>query len=273
MQINIPKLTMLLEMNEEELFQYLLKIFQVYQEKNKKIILDPLEEHYIYIEGDYPVMVVAHLDTFLNAEYGENIENYDYFELEQLNQGPVRLKKDIKPIYTDLQEGVVWSPVGLGADDRAGVYLILELISNGVWPHILFTTDEECGARGAFLFSILMEKYIQNSDIKYFLQLDRRGSSDCVFYDCKNIKFKEYIKSFCWIETEGLFSDISILSPELNIAGVNISVGYENEHTLEETLSLFTLAKNYDKIYSMIKNSKAIDRFNYSVKGDMHDFR
>lgn len=270
MKVNIPKLKMILEMNEEELYLYLYETFTKYQERGKKVITDPIESNFIYIEGDYPVLVVAHLDTFLNGEYIDFDNNlYDYFNLEKESDESPQYKKDSKPIYFDQDERIMWSPVGLGADDRAGVYLILELISHGCWPHILFTTGEESGGRGAFLASILLEKEIKNSNIKYFLQLDRRGENDAVFYNCKNEEFKQYITSFGWKEVQGIFSDISILSPELNMAGVNVSIGYRDEHSLQETLSLFTLEKNYDIIYSMIKRSKTINKFEYFTEGDL----
>ena len=52
------------------------------------------------------------------------------------------------------------------------------------------------------------------------------------FYYCNNIPFIEYVKPL-WVSFEnwGSFSDISILCPKWEVAGVNLSIGYENEHS------------------------------------------
>lgn len=47
----------------------------------------------------------------------------------------------------------MWSPQGLGADDRAGIFAIIQIIKSGLRPHIILTTDEEVGGVGADLLS------------------------------------------------------------------------------------------------------------------------
>ena len=78
---------------------------------------------YIYAVGDIPVAIVAHLDTVF--------------------------KEPASEIYYDERKNVMWSPEGLGADDRAGVFAIIKIIRSGHKPHIILTTDEEMGGRGA----------------------------------------------------------------------------------------------------------------------------
>ena len=80
-------------------------------------------KQYILAEGELPVCLVAHLDT---------VE-----------------KKPPTDIYFDKEQGVMWSPQLLGADDRAGIYAIIQIIEAGYKPHVIFTTDEEIGAVGA----------------------------------------------------------------------------------------------------------------------------
>ena len=80
-------------------------------------------KQYIIAEGELPVCLVAHLDT---------VE-----------------KKPPSDIFYDKEQGVMWSPQLLGADDRAGVYAIIQIIEAGYKPHVIFTTDEEIGALGA----------------------------------------------------------------------------------------------------------------------------
>lgn len=191
---------------------------------------------FIYAEGDIPIALVAHLDTVFS-------------------QPP-------KNIYYDPNKGVVWSPEGLGADDRAGVFAILKIIKSGLRPHIIFTTDEEKGGVGAS--QLIMVKPEQPfKKLKYIIQLDRRGTNDCVFYECDNKKFIKYVESFGFAENFGSFSDISILCPAWKIAGVNLSVGYEDEHSVSETLHVNALFLTIQKVINMLKDAKQASHFKY----------
>ena len=48
-------------------------------------------------------------------------------------------------IYYDQRKAIMWSPDGLGADDRAGIFAIIQIIADGYRPSIILTTDEERG--------------------------------------------------------------------------------------------------------------------------------
>ena len=41
----------------------------------------------------------------------------------------------------------------------------------------------------------------------------------------------------------------------------NLSVGYYNEHSKTEMIDLFTMSKNFDIIYKMVKESKKINKY------------
>ena len=191
---------------------------------------------FIYAEGDIPIALVAHLDTVFP-------------------QPP-------KNIYYDSNKGVVWSPEGLGADDRAGVFIILKIIKLGFKPHIIFTTDEERGGYGASQL-VLVKKEQPFKQLKYLIQLDRRGTNDCVFYDCDNKKFIEYVESFGFAEDFGSFSDISILCPAWKTAGVNLSVGYEDEHSVSETLHINPMFATIQKVIAMLRDVDNAKTFKY----------
>ena len=149
---------------------------------------------YIYAQGDIPVMLIAHLDTVHKAPPTE-----------------IYYSKDLTTLI---------SPTGIGGDDRAGVFIIMELILKGFRPHILFTCDEEIGGLGAQNF---VEDFRDNKlELKYILEFDRKGFDDCVFYDCDNKDFIKYITSFGFTEQYGTFSDISIIAPPLSVAAVNL---------------------------------------------------
>lgn len=180
---------------------------------------------YLIAVGDIPVALVAHMDTVF--------------------------KETPKSIYYDEKQGVLWSPEGLGADDRAGIFSILKILQAGYLPTVIFTADEEKGCLGA-------EKMIKDYpnvpvDLKYIIQLDRRGTNDCVFYECANYNFIQYVEDFGFVENFGSFSDISVICPEWGIAGVNLSVGYEDEHSYVETLHIAPLFATINKVKIMLE--------------------
>ena len=188
-------------------------------------------EDYLFAEGDIPIALVAHLDTV----FPDPPEN----------------------VYYDPRKGVIWSPEGLGADDRAGIFSILKIVKAGYKPHIIFTTGEERGGIGAAQLIIKNPK-CPFKELKYMIELDRAGTCDCVFYDCENDLFTEYIESFGFIEALGSFSDISILAPHWGVAAVNLSIGYENEHSYREVLHVGPLYRTIKRVIAMLKDADNI---------------
>lgn len=194
------------------------------------------DENCIIAEGDIPVALVAHMDTVF--------------------------VKEPKEIYYDEIEKVMWSPQGLGADDRAGVYAILQIINKGYRPSIIFTTDEEIGCVGA---SNLVKIFgdCPFKELKYIIQLDRRGKNDCVFYDCDNKDFIRYIEKFGFKESWGSFSDISMIAPAWGIAAVNLSIGYEDEHDPVERLFVKHMERTIKQVIKMLENIDSAPSFAY----------
>ena len=190
---------------------------------------------YVYAIGDIPITLVAHVDT--------------------------AFKERPEDIFYDRVKNVLWSPQGLGADDRAGVFAIINIVKSGLRPHIIFTTGEEMGGLGAQVLTYREPKPF--AEMKYIIQLDRRGKDDCIFYECDNIKFIEYIESFGFHEEYGSFSDISELCPTWKIAGVNLSIGYINEHSLIEILYIDYFLSTVEKVKKMLKDVNNINSFEY----------
>lgn len=184
-------------------------------------------DKYIFAEGDIPIALTAHLDTVFDTLPSE--------------------------IYYDKQKNVMWSPQGLGADDRAGVFAMVKIIQSGLRPHIIFTTDEELGGIGARSLSNIDCPF---KDLKYIIQLDRRGFTDCVFYDCDNRDFVEYVEKFGFKEAYGSYSDISFICPEWEIAGVNLSIGYKDEHTYNERLFVTPMIATIKKVKTMLQEEE-----------------
>ena len=220
--------------------QELHKTLGVYLKGKYKNII--IEKEYIVAIGDIPIALVAHLDTvFYNS---------------------------VEEMYYDQKKGILWSPQGLGADDRAGIFAILQIIQSGLRPSIILTTDEERGGLGA---QKLSKKPCPISNLKYLIQLDRKGTNDCVFYDCLNPQFMKYIEEFGFVEKVGSFSDISFLMPAWQICGVNLSVGYYDEHSVAETLNINSLFRTIDIVCKMLKEEN-IPSFEYKEVSNVFDY-
>ena len=217
---DIKRLVTMLKMTQNELKLHILS--QVSKYYNMESI--DFSDGFLYCKGNIPVMLVAHLDT-VGATPPQNI---------------VYNKNFITAI-----ESV------LGGDDRCGVFTILNILKAGFRPHVLFTEDEEIGGVGATKF---VAKYPNKIDLKYILELDRRGSKDCVLYDTGNMDFLQYVESFGFEENWGTFSDISVISPKYDIASVNLSIGYYNEHTKNEYINNIAMFNTFTKVCNMLKD-------------------
>lgn len=194
---DIDLMKTLLSSKENKLFNSL----EILLRKNYKYKVFK-SENFLYAKGDIPVGLVAHVDTVY--------------------------KDSPEFIFHDAEAKAMWSPMGLGADDRAGIFAILKLLQIGYRPTVIITKGEERGGIGAYELVYMFPK---NDDLKFLIQLDRSGFNDAVFYDCDNKKFEKYITGFNFETDWGTFTDISILAPVWGIAAVNLSVGYINEHS------------------------------------------
>ena len=224
---------------EQKVFEY---YFQIKQHNLKKALQKFLEKHYsevivneryLIAVGATPVALVAHLDTVFSTPP--------------------------KTIYYDRSKNVMWSPEGLGADDRAGVFAIVEIIRRGYRPSIIFTTDEEMGGVGAR--AMVMDHPKPFTHLKYVIELDRQGKNDCVFYQCGNEDFKEYVQTFGFKLDFGTYTDICEFCPTWKVAGVNVSVGYKNEHRFIETLNIGWLFDTIDRVCNMLEDTENCEDF------------
>lgn len=176
------------------------------------------EDGFLYARGTVPVLVVAHLDTVHKEKVGE---------IHDVN-------------------GRISSPQGIGGDDRCGVFIIMNLIKE-LNCSVLFCEKEEVGCVGAIKFTkatcemetskgeIIESKYVDNLDVNYIVEFDRRGNKDAVFYSCDNKDFTKFITETTGFKEEhGSFTDISRVAPAAGIAAVNLSSGYYNAHTTSE---------------------------------------
>ena len=204
-----------------------LKLF-LYNTMKEKGYNPQFRDGFIYAKGELPVMLVAHMDTVH--------------------------KSVVKEIYVS-DCGNITSPQGIGGDDRCGIYMITQLMQHK--PYILFTEDEEVGGVGAKKFAAAYNKNeIEPIDVKYLIELDRKGCNDMVFYECDNEEFEKYIGKFGWDSRYGTYSDICSVAPVIGKAAVNLSSGYYKAHTTEEIINIDDVMTNIKRVRKMIKASK-----------------
>lgn len=218
-------LEVFLRPTQEELFAMLRKFY------NGKGLFS--KGNFILVEGNVPILLVAHLDTVH--------------------------EKPVKVICKSDDGNILMSPQGIGGDDRCGVYVLVNAYEMSLQkPWLLFTCDEETGGKGAekFCLSYQLGKLPKEiDDLKLIVEVDRKYLHDAVYYECYNPEFEEYITSKGFHTAQGSFSDISLIAPELGIAAVNLSAGYYNAHTLHEYINRKHLNNTLSKVVEIISDA------------------
>jgi len=218
---------------QKQLFKRLCKKF-----KGKTFIS---KGNFILVRGIVPVMLVAHLDT--------------------VHDEPVR------EICKTADGNILMSPQGIGGDDRCGVFALVKVYRAAqIKPWLLFTCNEEIGGVGAKAFCTAHKQHrLPNEldDLKFIIELDRKGKHDAVFYSCDNPDFGTYITGKGFKFAQGSFSDISLIAPELGIAAVNLSSGYHNAHTLHEFINRKELDSTINRVIDIINDAAKLPRFEY----------
>lgn len=239
---DFPDLVKILKMTQPELKEYLKSELNRY---NYEVISDDSKHGHLYAKGKVPVLLIAHMDT-VHAEVIKDF--YEYYD-------------KVKQTHT------LSSPQGIGGDDRCGVWSILKILEAGLRPWILFVEDEEIGCLGSQTFckSEYMNDISEN--IKFMIEIDRRGNNDLVFYEDDNSGWHKYCEKITgYEEAYGSYTDICELSEASGVASVNISSGYYNEHTFEETIVVEETLNTIEAVKKMIIDSKNQPQYAYEPR-------
>jgi acetylornithine deacetylase/succinyl-diaminopimelate desuccinylase-like protein len=140
----------------------------------------------------------------------------------------------------------------LGADDKAGVTLMLYMIHKNIPGLYYFFVEEEAGGlgSGAVIGDYKFKKY------KRVISFDRRGISSVITHQsgtpCCSTEFGNDLVNQIgklglnlYLDNSGSFSDSFTFNDVISNC-TNISVGYYNEHTNEECLNITYLIKLAD---------------------------
>lgn len=175
---------------------------------------------------------------------------------------------DRKLIITE--DGIIMSNKGaLGADDRAGIAIILTVLRNlnklnfNGTIKVAFSREEEIGCVGASKIDPNWYK-----DVDLAIVVDRRGNRDIVVGCCGMAFCSDSVGYFMedvaklvdmpdWKCVEGGISD-AIVFAEHGINSINLSAGYMNEHTANEYVSLKDMR---DTVRLILQTIAVINRF------------
>lgn len=181
-------------------------------------------------EPRYPMLWSCHTDT-VHRDASE--------KTEEGSKNPGIYDPVLELIYKDDNRP-------LGADDGAGVWLMLEMIDAGVPGTYVFHRGEECGGIGSSGLAKYHQAFV--SSHKWAVAFDRKGTSSVITHQgmgrCCSDTFADALgdvlnranRDVCLApDATGIYTDTAeymSLIPECT----NVSVGYENEHTGGETL-------------------------------------
>lgn len=180
--------------------------------------------------------------------------------------------EEIRPNRKIIKDENIWkSSEGiLGGDDRAGINVILataksitEKNFNGTIKYV-FTVEEEIGLVGA---TEVTETFLWDVDMAFVI--DRRGTSDIVISKAGYVQFcierfgqkiERIVRNAglsCWKTTAGGSSDTAIWAKN-GIQSVNLSAGYNFEHTEMEQLDVKANYEVYGLLLEILENSNRL---------------
>lgn len=192
-----------------------------------RIPMPKLSSDAVFIPGTRKrrVLLVAHCDTVWESEW-------------------IRTRMDGDKIISADKN------TGIGADDRAGCAALWLLRKTG--HSLLIVPDEEIGCRGSSLFADKHYDLLQSH--RFMLQFDRCGDNDIVTYDCANDEFNDFLVTNLpgFRPARGSFTDIGVLMEPAGIAGANLSIGYECEHTPYEEQSVSAFIRTVSLVRQML---------------------
>ncbi|MEH8108004.1 M28 family peptidase [Gallibacterium anatis] len=208
------------------------------------------------VVSDAPVLFVAHIDTV--HDINSNQEKQQLL----LGDGILSLNTEKEPIRTCL-----------GADDGAGISVLLYLISKGIGGTYLFTRCEERGGLGADYVLRHNKAFLER--FKMAIEIDRKGYNEIITSqgvgDCASNAFAQDIADALGMmhapSPNGTFTDVATFA-EVIPECVNISAGYFNAHTCNEYVDLNYLDTLADALANVDFNALRIER----IAGDFGDF-
>jgi hypothetical protein len=165
-------------------------------------------------------------------------------------------------VYKD--NNIIWAysedkqkQVGVGGDDKVGVFMCLAMLDLLPKVKVAFFKDEEIGCIGSGYADMT---FFQNCG--FVLQCDRKGSNDFVYnagIELYGSNFETAVAPFLakhgYSESYGLMTDVLELKRKgLKVACANMSCGYYSPHSDNEVLDLNAVQKCYNLVSDLMTN-------------------
>ena len=171
----------------------------------------------------------------------------------------------LQKVIHDKASGLFYKDDGepLGADDAAGIWIMLGMIDAGVAGTYIFHRGEEVGGVGSRGMVEHHKDFLSGFD--YAIAFDRRGTSDIITTQgCGRCCSDEFAHALAGAlnRVEALFTyrpdDTGIFTDTANYRRIipectNVSVGYENEHSKEEMLDAWHVEQLRDALIKAFK--------------------
>jgi hypothetical protein len=129
--------------------------------------------------------------------------------------------------------------VGLGADDRNGIYVIAKVLESMNVPYLI-TPDEETGSS---VGAAWIERVIDQINPSCAIVLDRRNGGDVIgskngyCHPDTEMQVVSVLERYGYKAETGLYSDANNCT-KFGLPSVNLSVGYYHAHTANEYTDL-----------------------------------
>lgn len=184
--------------------------------------------NYHVIQGDSSIVWSCHTDTVHRSD-GRQTVHYDP------HTGVLGLSRRSKRLSTCL-----------GADDTAGVFICAGMVLAGVPGHYIFHYGEESGGIGSGNLARMAPELVQGAT--HAIAFDRRGTSDIVTHQWSNRTASDAFAASLGLELArvdwrlaykghaGVYTDTAEYADIIGECS-NLSVGYQNEHSIRETLN------------------------------------
>lgn len=151
----------------------------------------------------------------------------------------------------------------LGADNAAGVWLLLSMIDANVPGVYIFHHGEECGGIGSKFMATNHVDFLKR--FTHAIAFDRRGADSVITAqmcgDTASLTFAQAMSDLLNEGTDFVYSpdDTGTFTDTANYARLipectNISVGYYDEHTKNEHLDVWHLTKLKDKVVEIFSS-------------------
>lgn len=193
-------------------------------------------------EGEYYPMFIAHTDTVHQLVDQINV-------LESQSSLPPTFGKSFP---SDEIHNILYAldgnnnPTGIGGDDKAGIFLCLELLRTLDKVKIGLFVSEETGCHGSAKCDVDFLK-----DVGYIVQYDAPGGH-LITEVCSGVRLfekgGEFINRILPVIEETMgnkmmlqshpYTDVSQLKMKSDVSCINLSCGYYNMHTAREFISL-----------------------------------